>query len=161
MQLPLGIVSSSFAQAFSGSAADSFNNGKLNELFLSTMQLMLKYAVVPVLLLGVACLMLFPLFLGEEWSRAGEIAIWMIPAITLQMLSSATGSALYVTGNERLAFFIHLAGFLLRVFSTAISALYFPNYTIYIFAISGAFHYLLYLIAISIVCEATEKQCLQ
>ncbi|MDO8413130.1 MAG: oligosaccharide flippase family protein [Gallionellaceae bacterium] len=158
MQLPVGIVSSSFAQVFSGSAAESFKNGTLNVLFVDTVHLMLKYAVVPIFILGIACWSLLPYVLGEEWSRAGEIAIWLMAATTLQSLSSATGVALYVTANERLAFYVQLTGFVLRVFPTAFCSIYFPNYASYVYALSGALHYFLYLIAVSVICKTTKKQ---
>jgi O-antigen/teichoic acid export membrane protein len=160
MQLPVGIVSSSFAQVFSGSAAGSFKDGKLNELFVNTVHLMLKYAVAPIFFLGIACWSLLPYVLGEEWSRAGEIAIWLVATTTLQSLSSATGAALYVTANERLAFYIQLTGFALRVFPTAFCSIYFPNYASYIYGLSGALHYLLYLGAVSVICKTTKKQYL-
>ena len=158
MQLPVGIVSSSFAQAFSGSAAESFKEGKLNKLFVSTVHLMLNYAVGPVIFLGIACWALFPHVLGDEWSRAGEISLWLTTAVALQMISSATGASLYVSSNERLAFFVHLTGFVLRIFPTAFCAIYYPDYASYVYALSGAFHYIVYFVAVSLVCETTKEQ---
>lgn len=158
MQLPVSIVSSSFAQAFSGSAAESFKDGKLNELFMSTVHLMLRYAVAPVFLLGIICWALFPYALGGEWTRAGEIAIWLSASVGLQILSSATGASMYVSANERLAFFIQLVGFVIRVCPTAFCAIYYPSQASYIYALSGACHYLVYFVAVSVVCGTTKKQ---
>lgn len=158
MQLPVSIVSSSFAQAFSGSVAESFNEGKLNKLFVSTVHLMLKYTVIPVIFLGIGCWALFPHVLGNEWSQAGEISIWLTAAVALQMISSATGASLYVSSNERLAFFVQLAGFVIRVLPTAFCAIYYPDYASRVYALSGAFHYIVYFVAVSVVCGTTKEQ---
>lgn len=158
MQLPVGIVSSSFAQAFSGSAAESFRNGKLNELFVSTVRLLLKFAVTPVFFLGIACWVLLPYVLGEEWGRAGEIAVWLSAGVGLQILSSATGASLYVSSNERLAYFVQLAGLIIRVCPTALCAIYYPDRASYVYALSGACHYLVYFTVVSMVCGIKKKQ---
>ena len=160
MQLPVGIVSGSFAQVFSGSAADSFKDGKLNDLFVDTVYLMLKYAVPPIFFLAIACWSLLPYVLGKEWERAGEIAIWLAASSILQSLSSATGASLYVTANERIAFYVQLIGFTLRVFPTAFCSIYFQNYASYVYGLSGALHYILYLGVVSVVCKTTKKQYL-
>jgi O-antigen/teichoic acid export membrane protein len=159
MQLPLGIFSSSFSQVFTGSAPQSFKEGKLNELFLSTVCLMLKYAVAPILFLGIACWALLPYALGEEWRRAGEIAIWLIATTILQSLASATGISLYVSANERLAFVVNCTGLVIRVLPTALCAIYYPQYASYAYALSGAIHYLIYLCVVAVVCETTKRQC--
>jgi O-antigen/teichoic acid export membrane protein len=158
MQLPVAVISSSFSHVFSGSAPEYFKKGKLNELFLKTVQLMLKWAILPIFLLSIACWLFFPHLLGQEWARAGNIAIWLAAAVCFQSLSSSTGVALYVSSNERLAFFVQLAGFIIRVLPTTYCALYYPDYASYTYAISGALHYFIYFIAISIVCATTKEQ---
>jgi O-antigen/teichoic acid export membrane protein len=158
MQLPLSIVSSSFAHVFAGSTAKSFRDGSLNDLFISTVHRMLKYVVAPVFFLGILCWAFFPYVLGEEWKRAGEIAIWLSVSVSLQCISSGTGTSLYVSKNERLAFIIHLVGFVVRVFPTAFCAIYYPAQASYIYALSGALHYLIYFIAVSVICRTTKEQ---
>lgn len=155
MQLPVAIISGSFAQTFSANAPAAYRENGLEALFLQSISLLIKYAVGPTIFVGIASWALFPYVFGTNWSRAGEIAMWLIGSVGLQVLSSATGAVLYITARERTAFVIHLAGFLIRVIPTYFVALYMPETASYAYAITGAFHYLIYFLVVFIVCGAS------
>lgn len=160
MTIPMSLIGNSIAQVYLANAPKSYRNGELFNYSLTIVKKILKISLIPILLIGIGSYFLFTFFFGEEWAPAGKIAIYLIPWILMQLLSSPITMALHVIGKQKIAMLLHFFGFFIRVIILIIIGFTFPYYLIEYFAFSGFIFYLLYLIVILNIIHKSENKFL-
>jgi O-antigen/teichoic acid export membrane protein len=104
--------------------------------------------------------LLFGLVFGTEWQRAGWLVVWMTPWFMLQFLAVPVSMALHVTGHQRAALKLQLAGLALRVASVWVMAKWQEGLISEAYAASGAMFYLAYMIVILTAVRASGRNVL-
>lgn len=146
--VPMGLIGGSISQVYLSRASDELRSGKLPEFTKKITVGLVGAGVGPLVCIGILAPDLFPLLFGSQWARAGEIVSWMTPWFILQFLASPLSMALHVTSNQRLAMFNQAWGLILRVGMTAWAAIYFKEYMVEIYSLSGLLFYLGYFMII-------------
>jgi O-antigen/teichoic acid export membrane protein len=146
--VPMSLIGGSISQVYLSRASDEFRVGKLPEFTQKIAVGLVGAGVGPLICIGILAPDFLPLVFGVQWVRAGEIVSWMTPWFILQFLASPLSMAMHVTGNQRLAMVNQAWGLVLRVGMTAWAAVYFNEYIVEIYSISGLFFYLGYFLVV-------------
>jgi O-antigen/teichoic acid export membrane protein len=136
--LPMALLGASVAQVYLVEAPQKLRTGSLKQFTLGTMGNVFKVAALPMIVLAALSPVLFPWIFGPQWTRAGQIVLWLAPAYVLQIATSPVGAVLHVTGKLREAMLLQLTGFIIRVGMVFISIKLIPIWSIEIYAFSGA-----------------------
>lgn len=153
MQVPVALVGRSVGQVYLSRAPDELREGNLALFSANLLRGLIKVGVGPILFVGVVAQFTSALFFGSEWSRVGDLILWMTPWFIFQFAVSSLSMSLHVTGNQALALFLQAFGLILRVGLTVLALYIAPNYLGEIYAISGLLFYFLYFLCI---CIATK-----
>lgn len=145
LSAPMGMISGAVSQVYLVEAAEKFHEGELESFTKNTILNLLKIAILPVLLIAVISPFLMPYLLGEEWERTGVLISWMVPWFLMQFITSPVSTSLYITGNQKLAFWLQLSGLIIRVGFVFFASIFFNSYIAEFYAISGLIFYLIYL----------------
>ena len=144
MSAPMGLIGKAVSQVYLTTAPDHYRNGQLGEHTAEVIGGLCKAGVGPLLFAGITAPYLFPIVFGDEWGRAGEIVTWMTPWFVMQFLVSPVSMTLHVTGRQRTALILQIAGLVLRAGAVICAALMLETYVVEAYAISGFLFYSLY-----------------
>lgn len=144
------------AQVYLAHAPEYYNKGSLREYTVQTIKQIAKIAVVPLISIGIVAPLIFPLVFGESWAKAGYMVLWMIPWFVMQVLSSPVSMSLHITGNQRIALMLQIAGLILRVVFLFLISMFYSEWVFEYYAISGFIFYTLYLIIILMILGRVE-----
>jgi O-antigen/teichoic acid export membrane protein len=158
MQAPVSLVGGAVSQVYLSKAPEMQRADNLSDLTSDTLYGLFKAGVIPLVIAGAVAPYAFPFVFGEQWHRAGEIILYMVPWIAMQLLASPISMALHVTNNQPAAMLLQFSGLILRVGAVSVSALWFPNILTEVYAITGFVFYAVYLI---IVMKVTKVKVLQ
>lgn len=145
IQLPVGVVSGSIAQVFSGELPERIKLKQGRSFFLSTARRLLIFGGLPTLALGIFAYTALSFVLGQQWSGASWMVLSLSPLAVLQMVASATGGILYAAGQEHIALRIHFNGFIVRMALLGTACLLYKEHVFAAYVLGGMFHYCLYL----------------
>ena len=145
---PIGMISGAVSQVYLAESADMFRQGSLKEFTKKTIKNLAKIAFFPCLLIAIIAPIFIPYLLGSQWSRTGILISWMIPWFLMQFITSPVSTSLYVTNNQKLAFFLQLIGVIVRVGLVYIAVLFMNERIGEFYAISGFIFYSIYLIVV-------------
>ncbi len=160
MQAPVSLVGSAVSQVYLSKAPEMQRAGNLSDFTSDTLIGLIKVGVIPLVIAGVAAPYAFPFIFGEQWHRAGEIILYMVPWIAMQLLASPISMALHITNNQPAAMLLQLSGLLLRVGAVAVCALWFKNILTEVYAVSGFLFYAIYLIVLMKVTKVKAWELL-
>lgn len=135
---PFQMISGAVSQVYLAEAPEHFRQGNLKRY---TRKILTGLACVSVVPLAVIALLAVPAFswiFGEEWSRSGEIAIWLIPWIFLKFLASPVSWVLDIVNKQRLLMNMKIAMLFFRVSSVLGAHFVLGDYLVEAYAISGA-----------------------
>jgi len=158
MTIPMSLIGNAIAQVYLANAPEHYNNKKLFEYSIKIVKKILKISWLPVFLMGVGSYYLFAIIFGKQWAAAGEIAIFLVPWILMQLLSSPIAMALHVIGKQKIAMLLHFFGFVIRVLGLITIGFTISNYMIEYFLLSGFVFYLIYLVFILSVVYRDERE---
>lgn len=144
LQGPMSLVGGAVAQVYYGQAAEELKSGRLLAFTLGVLKKLFVLGFPLVLLIVVTAPWVTPLLFGPSWERSGQLIIWLAPFLFIQFLSSPVSLALHVVNLQATALVLQLFGLFFR---TA-AVIYFPENSVYAFAISSALFYLIYLFVI-------------
>lgn len=147
MQAPIGLVGSAVSRYYLSSAPSFYRDGKLKKHTIKTF-LGLLFLSIFVILFGVLACNYASFFWGVGWLAVSKYIAWTIPWFTCQFLVSPLSGALYVLRKEKLAFYLQLVGFLLRVTVVLYANYAVGNRVIELYAASGFVFYVLYLLVV-------------
>ena len=148
MAIPMGLIGGAMAQVYLAHAPEYYNKGSLREYTIQTIKQIAKIAIIPLISIGTVAPFIFPLVFGESWAKAGYMVLWMIPWFVMQILSSPVSMSLHITGNQRIALVLQIAGLILRVGFLFLVSLFYSEWVFEYYAVSGFIFYTLYLIII-------------
>jgi len=158
MTIPMSLIGNAIAQVYLANAPEHYNNKKLFEYSIKIVKKILKISWLPVFLMGIGSYYLFAIIFGKQWAAAGEIAIFLVPWILMQLLSSPIAMALHVIGKQKIAMLLHFFGFVIRVLGLITIGFTISNYMIEYFLLSGFVFYLIYLVFILSVVYRDERE---
>lgn len=144
MQMPMSLLGSAVSQVFLAHAAEEHRNNTLNKFFNKTILDLVKVGLGPIFFIGIVAPKLFIVVFGPEWGRAGEVVVWMIPWVSLQFITSPVSMVLHVTNNQKVAFFLQVFGFLLRICIVLAALNYDQTNVVEYYCLSGAIFYSIY-----------------
>lgn len=157
MTIPMSLIGGAIAQVYLASAPEYYRNGKLFNYSLMIVKKILKFSCLPIFLIGLGAYLFFPFIFGEQWAPAGKIAIYLMPWILMQLLSSPITMALHIIGKQKIAMLLHFFGFFIRVIGLVLIGSKFPSYLIEYFAFSGFIFYFIYLFVILSIVHREER----
>lgn len=148
MAIPMGLIGSAMAQVYLAHAPEYYLNGNLRIYTVRTIKQIAKIAVIPLISIGLVAPFIFPIIFGEIWAKAGYMVLWMIPWFVMQILSSPVSMSIHITGNQKIALMLQIAGLIIRVFFLFLISMTYSEWVFEYFAISGFIFYTLYLLII-------------
>lgn len=156
LSAPMGMISGAISQVYLSEAAHKFYKGELKNFTKDTLKNLTKIAFLPCFFIAILAPILIPHLLGQEWSRTGILISWMVPWFLMQFITSPVSTSLYVTNNQKLAFFLQLIGVFIRVGLVYIAALFANERIGEFYAVSGFIFYSIYLIVILNVIDKID-----
>lgn len=158
MQIPMMLIGTAVSQVYLSSARQQHEQGSLTELTEKTLAGLVKAGVGPLLFAGIVAPQLAALVLGQQWSRTGELVMWMAPWFVLQFLASPISMVMHVTNRQPLMLALSASGMLLRI-APLIAAYYImPARMPEVYAISSAIFYLFCLLVFSKIAQLNQTQ---
>lgn len=148
MAIPMGLIGSAMAQVYLAHAPEYYLNGNLRIYTVRTIKQIAKIAVIPLISIGLVAPFIFPIIFGESWAKAGYMVLWMIPWFVMQILSSPVSMSIHITGNQKIALMLQIAGLIIRVFFLFLISITYSEWVFEYYAISGFIFYTLYLLII-------------
>lgn len=141
VQAPMALFGTATAQVFLSQAPERARQGGLLDITRATTRSLFLTGGPILLAIGLAAPFAFPLLFGAEWARAGVIAAWMVPWLTLQFVASPVSMALYIANRQRLAMLLQVSGLLFRAGLTWVGATMLDGWATEAYAVSGAIFY--------------------
>ncbi len=160
MQAPMSLIGTSISQVYLSRAPAEHREGRLGDFTVEVFSTLFKAGIGPLIAAGILSPLLFGLVFGTEWQRAGWLVVWMTPWFMLQFLAVPVSMALHVTGHQRAALKLQLAGLALRVASVWVMAKWQEGLISEAYAASGAMFYLAYMIVILTAVRASGRNVL-
>lgn len=149
IQAPMSLIGGAIGQVYLSHAADEHRRENLAGFTVDVLGRLNRVGVGPLLALGIAAPVFFPIVFGVNWARAGELVAWMTPWFALQFLASPVSMALQVAGRQRMALGLQVISLIVRVASVVIAMRLFSGTGMSeAYALSGAVVYALYLFAV-------------
>lgn len=141
MQAPMGLIGSAIGQVYFSRAAQELRDGSIKSFTIETLNPLIKYGASTIIFIAIISTELLPLAFGSEWSRTGEIVLWIMPWLIIQFISSPISMIMHVANRQRPMMLLTAFGFATRVSAVTFTVLYYPEITSEIFSISGAIFY--------------------
>jgi len=148
MQAPISLIGSAVSQVYISKAPEKMRQGELAEFTSDTLSGIIKMGVLPLVVGGVIAPYAFSIVFGESWERTGEIVVYMIPWIVMQLLVSPISMVLHTTNNQPKALLLQLSGFAMRVGVVSGMAGLYPEYLTEAYAFTGFVFYFVYFLVV-------------
>jgi len=141
MATPLSMIGSAMSQVYLSSARDKLEAGTLG-IFTRRLMLRLLVSGVPTLfVLGIMAWASSGWIFGDGYEATGRFALWMIPWLSMQIITSPVSPIFAVTRNQSAWLMLQISGFLMIVGATSLSAYYLPQTADEVFMIANAVFY--------------------
>ncbi|WP_104470711.1 lipopolysaccharide biosynthesis protein [Acinetobacter indicus] len=144
---PMKLLGSAVSQAYLPYAAEK-DTSLLYYFTIKTIKGLLKVSIVPFLLIAIVSPIVIPFIFGEQWEEVGFIISILVPFYFMQFLVSPVSMAIHVTKNQKIALYLQFFGLFIRVVPILYFSLYWGEYVIYSYAVTGFLFYFVYLITI-------------
>lgn len=146
--VPMGLIGSAFSQVYLANANNHLASNTLYSYTKAVIFKIFKITVVPFILLALISPYVFGYIFGEKWSDVGLYILAMLPWYFMQILSSPVSMSLHVIGKQKIALYLQILGFILRVLGLLFVVNYFIENSFLYYVFSGFVFYLLYLFVI-------------
>lgn len=153
LSAPMSLIGGAVAQVYLAEASEKNYEGQLRQFTHKTVINLAKIGTPPILFAGVAAPFLIPIIFGEEWQRAGILISWMSPWFLMQFITSPVSMALHITNNQKVAMFLQFFGLFLRVGGVVLAGLYFSDYIVETYALTGLAFYALYMFVVLLILK--------
>jgi O-antigen/teichoic acid export membrane protein len=158
MSIPELILSQSINQAFNGkfSKMSRENDGDKYNFFISTVHKVFIFAVIITPLLSILSVYLFPYILGNKWSDAGELTVYLIPLFISQLTMSSMYISLNILNKQYIQFIwdsIRFSLFLILIYITAKYNITLEIFLIWLSILIALFYIALYIIIKNILIK--------
>jgi O-antigen/teichoic acid export membrane protein len=125
VSLPVNVIGGSVEMVFMREAAEQYRTtGSCRKLVLRTSGGLLLVAIVPVCVLWLFAPELFTIYLGRNWTEAGEIAQILAPMLLIRFVAAPVAAVFWFSGHQRLEFVITCASsiFLIALMASCYAA---------------------------------------
>ncbi|WP_180103664.1 oligosaccharide flippase family protein [Acinetobacter sp. YH12134] len=146
--VPMGLIGSAFSQVYLANASSHFESNTLYSYTKNVIFKILKITIIPFLLLALISPYIFGYIFGKNWNDVGLYILAMLPWYFMQILSSPVSMSLHIISKQKLALFLQIFGFIIRVIILFLVILAWRYYSLAWYVISGFLFYFLYLIVI-------------
>jgi len=146
MAIPVAFIGNAVSQVYLANAPEKLQQGQLKNFTLKSIKSLIKIGVLPLILISLVSPYLFPIIFGENWGRAGEMMIWMLPWFCLQLIVSPISMSLHILDKQKIALILQIIGLIIRYFGICILFYFSISSKLFeYYAISGGVFYFLYL----------------
>lgn len=145
LSAPMSLIGGAVAQVYLAEASEKNYEGQLRQFTHNTVKALAKIGTPPILFAGVTAPFLIPIIFGEEWQRAGVLIAWMSPWFLMQFITSPVSMSLHITNNQKIAMLLQFFGLLVRVGGVVMAGLYYKEYIVEVYAVTGFVFYSIYL----------------
>lgn len=115
MSAPLGLIGRAISQVYLSRAAEEYRNNNLGDFTAEVVVSLSKIGIGPLIFVGIISPVIFPLLFGNEWARAGDLVLWMIPWMVLQFIASPISMCMHVRGWQKAMLILTVWGLALRI----------------------------------------------
>ncbi len=144
MQAPMSLIGNAVAQVYMSQAPAAHREGDLGAFTVRILGGLMRTGVGPLIFAGIVAAPAFAIIFGAEWRAAGELVAWMTPWFVMQFLSSPVSMSLHVTGHQRAALLLQIAGLVIRVGAVLAAIALAPQHLAQAYALSGLVFYAVY-----------------
>ena len=92
-QAPIRLFGSAMGQVLFSRAAEARRSGNLVDLMSSTMSLLARLGIAPLLMTSVIAPELFSMIFGVNWLIAGTYVVWLMPLLAIEFIFTPLGAA--------------------------------------------------------------------
>ena len=124
LMLPLQIIGQAIEDAFSSSARESREGGRLGGMLLKIASILSGILMAPFMLGALLAPDTFALVFGAEWRDAGLFARWLFPFAFLALISAPLNKVYMVLEKQRVGLSFSVAALLLKTLGLALGAWY-------------------------------------
>lgn len=147
MAAPISLLGSSVGQVFLSRAPEELRADRLDSFTTNVIGGLAKIGVGPLVFMGVVASPVFAFVFGRDWGRAGDLVAWMTPWFVFQFLSSPVSMVMHIRNQQKAMLLLTIAGFVLRLGTILLAAMYSSEYLSELYAISSAvFYFFCYLV---------------
>ena len=148
MQAPMSLIGTAISQVYLAEAPERHRGGTLGVFTANILGHLVKAGVGPIILIGIVSPQAFGVLFGADWERAGTLVAWMTPWFVMQFLAVPVSMALHVTGSQRAALVLQLAGLGWRVGAVWWVGIYASRWISEAYATTGFLFYAAYLVVL-------------
>lgn len=158
LAVPISLLGVSVQQVYLSEAPEKYREGTLRQFTLQLQLALFRVGALPLLLLGaLAPLLAVPVF-GPGWEGVGLVILWLTPSYFLQFIVSPISVVLHVVNKTGYAALLQFWGALVRAGSVIFAGVFYPEYAVEIYAVSGVVFYLSYLVVVDRSLHKTHLQ---
>ncbi|ENW78849.1 hypothetical protein F908_02968 [Acinetobacter sp. NIPH 284] len=158
MAIPVGFIGGAVAQVYLAHASEKYSKGELTQYTYQCILQLLKIGVIPLFIICFLAPSIVPFIFGEAWDRTGEMMLWMLPWFVVQLLVSPVSMSLHITGHQKVALLLQIAGLGIRVGGLYLFSVFISNFMFEYYALSGFVFYSLYLLIIFLIVKDSDKE---
>lgn len=152
LQGPMSLIGGAITQVYYGHAAAKAHSGELVGFTKKILIKLFLIGLLPMLAIALLSPLVTPIVFGDNWARAGDLAVLMVPSFFLQFISAPVSTALYILDRQAVAMWFQIFGCIFRL----CSVLLFQDGAVIAYAVSNAIFYFLYLFLILLVVVRSE-----
>lgn len=141
MQAPMSLIGNAVAQVYMSQAPAEHRAGSLGVFTARILGGLMRTGVGPLLFAGIVAAPAFAIIFGAEWREAGLLVAWMTPWFVMQFLASPVSMSLHVTGNQKAALLLQIAGLVVRVGAVAGAIAFANGWIAELYGLSGFVFY--------------------
>lgn len=158
LSAPMSLLSGAISQVYLAEGAERYHRGELKDFTKKTIINLAKISGIPLFIAAIISPFFMPYLLGDEWSRTGILISWMTPWFFMQFITSPVSSVLYITKNQKLAFYLQAFGLVIRVGAVYFAVIYQSVFIGEYYALSGFVFYTLYLMVVLATVKKIESK---
>lgn len=146
--IPMGLIGGAMSQVYLANANKYLDKGELYNYTKEIIFKIFKITILPFFILALISPYIFEYIFGKEWAGVGLYVLAMIPWYFMQILSSPVSMSLHIIGKQKVALVFQIIGFFIRVIILALFVIFWRDYSIYWYFISGFMFYTAYLVVV-------------
>lgn len=120
---PLQLIGAAVSQVYLSGAAEDWRRDVLREKTYTIVRNIFLFVSLPILAATAIAAPYFSVIFGNEWARAGVVALWLAPMFAIRVIVNPISMVMNVVGKQREMMFLKFLGLLARVGAVLLAAL--------------------------------------
>lgn len=141
MGLPMTLIGGSVSQVYLAEAPNKYKENKLKEYTEEVLKKLMKISCL-ILFGSIFLYALIPLILGSNWSRTGELIIFMAPWFAMQFIASPISMVMHIKNLQKAMLVLTISGLFLRLFFIWYTSLYYKEFIVEAYILSSFVFYI-------------------